>query len=457
MANDQPTSLPEWASGGSAPIAEPPSASKQNGWSEGYRPPHEWFNWWMNLVYLWVTHFKKAVGFYDDLAVACTDMALGDTAIVWEDDAGVRGAIVNQRNMAYTPDGTASPREIDIDTCGDLVVFCGGDNHPVGVDRTLNGLQSGGTPTVTYTRTHTGQVCTKIKTNGTYTVVSNGRYIECFNATTGASVWEKDCGSSNAALDLCIQGARVYAVTLDTSAGTLTASRQLHAIALSTGTIDWAFDHDAALLAAVCSDGERIFIGGAASGFATTANIRALNTSGQDATGEGNNGQDASGVSWDVVLAANVGSGMMCCDGNYVFVGRATNGSEIECLAAGDGSRVWIKGTTPNSQNPQCVFCDQDFVYVATSDGGSPCEGFLEARNKHTGALVWRYAYSAGSADHEGVAAGCSDGQGLFIVSADQPHAFRIDRGNVPVRMRRVNPLVTRTRYAARKLQPEAQ
>lgn len=55
-----PTELPEWASGGSAAITDPTLAEKQLGWTDGEEPPAEYFNWWMNLVFLWISYLSTA-------------------------------------------------------------------------------------------------------------------------------------------------------------------------------------------------------------------------------------------------------------------------------------------------------------------------------------------------------------------------------------------------------------
>lgn len=49
----KPTDLPEWASDQDN-IEEPPAAKKKTGWVAGEKPPHQWFNWFFNLVYLWL-------------------------------------------------------------------------------------------------------------------------------------------------------------------------------------------------------------------------------------------------------------------------------------------------------------------------------------------------------------------------------------------------------------------
>lgn len=49
----KPTNLAEWATG-AAPIVEPSLPQKQAGWPVDYKPPAQWFNWWMKLLHQWV-------------------------------------------------------------------------------------------------------------------------------------------------------------------------------------------------------------------------------------------------------------------------------------------------------------------------------------------------------------------------------------------------------------------
>ncbi len=56
---NKPTSLPVWATDSNAAIAEPSVAKKGKGWEFAEKPPHEWFNWWMNNVYTWVGYVSE--------------------------------------------------------------------------------------------------------------------------------------------------------------------------------------------------------------------------------------------------------------------------------------------------------------------------------------------------------------------------------------------------------------
>jgi hypothetical protein len=50
----KPTTLPRWASDVTAAITEPNEGQKNTGWVTAQRPPHQYFNWWMRLVYFWI-------------------------------------------------------------------------------------------------------------------------------------------------------------------------------------------------------------------------------------------------------------------------------------------------------------------------------------------------------------------------------------------------------------------
>lgn len=49
----KPTNLAEWGTG-AAPIVEPSTPQKQAGFAVSDRPPAQWFNWFFNLVHLWI-------------------------------------------------------------------------------------------------------------------------------------------------------------------------------------------------------------------------------------------------------------------------------------------------------------------------------------------------------------------------------------------------------------------
>lgn len=59
----KPTELPRWASvagtgaDGQPHIEEAPNSKKDSGWQWKEKPPRQWQNWFMNLVYKWLSWF----------------------------------------------------------------------------------------------------------------------------------------------------------------------------------------------------------------------------------------------------------------------------------------------------------------------------------------------------------------------------------------------------------------
>lgn len=445
----RPSDLPQWATGAGASVTEPPDQSKGLGWQRGVPPVAGWMNWLLNNIYEWLVYFNATVLVFDDLEEAIASLAVGDLCVVYEDDTAPATEAIEVQT-AYT---ATTFLDADIDTCGDIVVICGGDNDPMGVGRDLDGAENAGTPDVSYARTNTG-TCTAVRTNGTYTVTAYGQYVECFNATTGASVWVYDNGVGDSPIDMCISRNRVLFVTTTTAGG-----YQLICLNLTTGAVVWSFDHNAASLYAIATNGHQVFVVGAASGHASGANFRAINfDNGRDATGEGVNGIDPTGRAWNQVLASVAAIAALACDGQFVFLGRDSGAAnQVSCYAAGDGSNVWNIAHPDGTLHCRHLVVDQDYVICCMSDDGTPAEGYLEARDKRTGALVWRWAASDETATHTACMAACSDGQAIFAIAEDEARIWRITRGNVPVRMRRVNTSTEHSRYRTLKLQPEAQ
>ncbi len=56
----KPSELPIWATDSGAAVVDPGTAKKQQGWTAEI-PPHEFFNFWQNLVYQWVLYLDTQV------------------------------------------------------------------------------------------------------------------------------------------------------------------------------------------------------------------------------------------------------------------------------------------------------------------------------------------------------------------------------------------------------------
>lgn len=53
----KPAKKPEWADGGGSAIIEPSDAKKALGWVVE-KPPHQFFNWLLNLIWQWIVYFE---------------------------------------------------------------------------------------------------------------------------------------------------------------------------------------------------------------------------------------------------------------------------------------------------------------------------------------------------------------------------------------------------------------
>jgi outer membrane protein assembly factor BamB len=455
-----PSTRPSWAnSAAPSDIATPPSATQAAGWLGGVKPPHEWVNWWWQLVGQWIDFVADTAQVFSDLTVAVdyadANLSAGDMVVVFEDDNATGPGTREAKNQT----GGTGPFG-GIDACGDLVVFSIGAFDNRGINRDLDGSGPSGSPICNYVRTNSGSNYA-IKTNGNRTVQAYGNYVECFNATTGASIWVFDATVPVA--DLCICAGYVYIVHGTTSgAGDATANRQLHKLALLDGAVQWSLQHGAGSveLRSVCTNGRQVFVAGQASSYASGANMRAIRASdGYDATGECNNGADTTGVCWNRVDAVIHGTGRVFdCDGAMLYSGYPSAATyQLEAIGQGDGISAWQIAHTDGTMDAIHVSADQDYVYLCTTDGGAPANGYLEAYDKRTGALAWRWADPDETPFPASPLAAVSDGCKVFVIGNADQYIYRVSRGNVPTRFRVVDPATELVRYRNLKLQPESQ
>lgn len=458
-----PSTIPTWCTAPADPgdIDTPPAPTIAAGWQAGIKPPHEWVNWWWNLVGQWVAFVADTAQVFDDLTDACayadTNMDPGDMLVVFEDDNDTGPGVLEVTDLS----GGTGPYG-GIDACGDLVVFSIGAFDCKGVNRDLTGAgPNPPEPIAYYTRTNAGSNYA-IRTDGSFTVQAYGNYVECFNARTGASVWVFDATVPVA--DLCLCAGFLYIVHgTTTGAGDAVANRHLHKLNLATGAVVWSIRHSSTAgheLRSVCTNGRQVFVAGSTSAYASGANMRAVNASnGYDATGEcAGGGADVTGLAWNRVDAVIHGVGrVLDCDGTMLYSGYPnTAANQLEAIGQGNGVTAWAIAHPDAAMSAQHVSCDQDYVLMCTSDGGAPAEGYVEAYDKRTGALAWRWAKFTGAVPYACTAA-VSDGQKVFVLGLDDSKLYRLSRGNVPTRMRVVDPATELVRYRNWKLQPEAQ
>lgn len=93
----KPTNLPRWAdTANPADVVEPTEGQKGSGWALNQIPPHTYFNWWKNLVYVWIAWLQKWSTGWVNVAEYGTDSASLSAAHAAAVAAGV-GLLVTQR------------------------------------------------------------------------------------------------------------------------------------------------------------------------------------------------------------------------------------------------------------------------------------------------------------------------------------------------------------------------
>lgn len=89
----KPTDTPEWASDPGAAIVSPPQLKREAGWIVE-KPPHQYMNWWMYYVYLWIVYFENRSDAYQQYDAIVKTGSLGThttlTAAIAAVSAGAR-------------------------------------------------------------------------------------------------------------------------------------------------------------------------------------------------------------------------------------------------------------------------------------------------------------------------------------------------------------------------------
>lgn len=447
----RPSQLPEWATVGPSVRQEPDVARKNSGWEGGDVPPEKEVNWFWNLVYQWIQHAATSGGsVYTDLAEAIGDVATDDVVTIWEDDGDLGAGRLHTQAVGSAPGKSAANRRGGIDCAGDLVVYAPGDDvDPIGILRDLSDIGSAG---VTYTRTTTPGEMMALQTDGEITVgvyESTGPiyYVECWNATSGASIFQKSFGA-NDIYDIAIGPDHIYVVTTRTAAvGDIAANQQLQALNRSTGAVVWGYQHDSnnVALHAVCTNGRQVFVAGDAAPNATltNANMRAIRASdGFDAAGDGGNGTDDEGLTWDKLIGEVFGAiRQLACGHGRVFTTHSdAAGAQVIAHGQATGAEDWTYVhplASGSAYEGKQVCVDQDYVIVGfTDDSAAPTPGEINAFDPRDGTVIWR-AFDQLGPSPVGCHRLCTDGSAVFAMSEGNAEVYRFTRGNVGYRARK--------------------
>jgi hypothetical protein len=347
-------------------ISQPLPAILSGGWLAGLKPPHEWVNWWWNLVGKWIAWFDGGgVGTpYNDPATAYADLADGEFCRVLDATAPSAGG---------TSYGTTTIGSDVLDMDGDGVYYY----VLTGTTGRRRTRLSPHTVSGVYTKTNAG-ASNSIASDGKVVVMSYGNYVEAFEPT-GASRWVYNHGAG--VKDVCIYAGKVYAVGLADGAG-----HELVCIDQVAGTKTWGYQHNG-VLQAVCAGSARVFIAGAASAHASGATLRAVNASdGKDAINEGGRGIDTNGRSWDKVQAtAQTSPHTLATDGQHLYCGYPSAAAkELDVRGVGDGEVVFDKVL---SYTVASVCVDPVGVLVATNNA---TDGYLWSLDRKTLSTQWQ-------------------------------------------------------------------
>lgn len=411
-------------------VMTPPAALIASGWHDGDIPPAAFENWaWMN-IYLNLSYLQSAPPVYDSLPAALADNLVGGNTFIVKESCDYPA--LEEINSKALPNAASAYACIDVcSTGGHIIVFELGASAAYRYPRPYLDAIS---VITTYTKTSAGTNVRCIS-DGVYTVLAYGTHVECFNAITGASIWDK---SHTAAVhDIAfLQDGNVLAVGNRTAGN---ETMRVYALADGTETVT-AFDHGAHLYA-VCVAGNAIYVAGAASSFASGATLRRLKWLGSSIRGydtECGLTADTTGVCWDVVAANVVTSRCLCTDGRALYSGYDNTAAyAIDMRSCRNGQVYVTQYGTPNF-DMQTLRIDQSFVVAAynmTAGGQGKVELFS------TDALLPIAVYNAAAGISTYVAE--SDGARIFsgreIAAAGAALVYHY-RPNRPQLFTRVDP-----------------
>lgn len=407
------TSPPTWATSGSATKTEPSVGRKTGGWKFKDIPPFDEWNWWMNLVGLWLTWLKDAYPVFVTPEDAWENLGDGEVGYVDENDHGAQpGSLAdlfatNQPTSALAADGVS------------VFYSVSASPNPRQVLRNATG-----TIVKTFTKSNGGGVTKLVVAPGGYLYAAYSTHVDCWRVANGTLVWTHNSGGT--VYDICYYAGKLF---IASSSG----AQQLVCVAYDTGAPQWTYDHGATLAAVGCR-GNTVIVGGSPSAHASSATLRAINiNNGYDAAGEGGLGVDGGSQCWDIVTTDPVQSQGLWADRHGIYV--AQNGGNLlekHDVVTGAATQSY---TFPAAGDIQRVAGDHEYVYVAYADGGF-LTGSIWCFEKVSLQPKWRLQDN-NDPFIDVVSDGCAVWAAKSTTSAGDEAVRRIVRGNRPHLFRR--------------------
>jgi len=403
MSYPRPTNpVPDWDPP-DADVVEPLAGEKATGWQQNDIPEAEVFNWWWRGGSRWLRHLRDVAARYLSLYDAGQDgsgptpgLTAGSTFVVYEDDGQFApGSQIGGGITVVTPSGIAVTDQHII------TAHAGGFLRAIGVESGVIvdiGLPGAGA---------TGQV----RSDGALTAIARGNDVHLYDSSDpDPNNWSFVATLAHGAIvhDVAMDGTNVYLVG---GAGTGTH----YARAFTRGGVPvWDYDHQA-ILYHCCTDGVYLFVGGAASGAASGATLRALDcVDGSDATNEGGTSANTTIGCWNSTTSTfpTTSGGGLVCTRKRLF---SVDGAFLQVRSKGAD----VIDTSHPVTGRDALAVDQDFVYGTS--GGS-VYGF-----DHGGVRCWTRNYTGGNITQLG-----SSGTRVYLARSAANDILRAARGNRP-------------------------
>jgi len=206
----KPTELPTWATGAGAAKTDPGAAKKALGWIKE-KVPHQWLNYWMNLVYTWFEWLEFAPAGIDTLQEAASYLSIGEVGVVREHDP----ADALARAVLHVE--TTAPTHVRTCCDGEYVYVAISNAGPAATVYALNrttGAVVWSNSAVAVAGTYIYAICADgnaVYVGGGPTAATGADRIKKLNRTTGA-VEASLSTSIGRIYDLYSSGAHLYAV-----------------------------------------------------------------------------------------------------------------------------------------------------------------------------------------------------------------------------------------------------
>ena len=413
-------------------LAHAPSRPNDADIGDGYQSeepiPAEEFNW----LAAFVGRLSVTAHVYPDPPTAMATMEEGDLSFIDEYDGDhVPGGYISAALTTATQTGNDV---VSVDTDGAITVFLSSDGTAKAVKSRWTLANFATTDAIcTYTLTNSGTERV-IRTNGEYTCIAYGQYVEIFDALTGSSVAVIDHGA--AVYDICMDGTQVYLV-----GASGTGSKEVRSNYLLDGSAKWAYAH-AATVYACCTDGRKLYIAGAQSGSGSGATLRGIEAqTGWDVAGEGgistSGWADVFDVDTSAVGVVSRGQ-VMVTDGRGLWIGYdTTQAHQIEQRGTKGGTLLVAWDDT--SHHVQALAIDQSMVLAAVF---TATNGHLHGFDKAMFPSM-RWSFQGNAAAVQEPLAVCSDGFEVTIGGSDTAGTKTLGRHyrrTRPTQIRKVDP-----------------